>query len=396
MSIPRRYLLPLSLGFLFFFVLPLMVPATLKLLQPSADKTEELGEVQASTIYQGEDGSLRMLRVMKHSTAQDDVFVLLNNDLQAKQLLGEPQRIVLPRAQVRRPARLRSEADGQLSLLLNDRHWWLRLPTQTAFEPMDAALRQRFAAELGTGVSKYDFGELREPGLLDVTSNTGDRYALYWASGELYPWAERLQRWQQRPWAQYPQTVTRIDYADFDTDVAQYGMPMILLQFVQKMRPGEFERWPRLSVHSSADKQVRAAPKLYQPLSDGFVLSRQAVREAGITKIAPVTSVPVQFSGQVLARNADRVLMRYDETPSTSAEVVLQIVDTHSLQLVWRKSTREIPQLLFAGEHLAVQAWPGGFYLTTGLNLPALVIDNDGQTLVDFQPQKRVAPPADD
>ncbi|MEG1456824.1 MAG: hypothetical protein RSC66_14780, partial [Comamonas sp.] len=105
MSIPRRYLLPLSLGFLFFFVLPLLVPATLKLLQPSADKTEELGEVQASTIYQGEDGSLRMLRVMKHSTAQDDVFVLLNNDLQAKQLLGEPQRIVLPRAQVRRPAR---------------------------------------------------------------------------------------------------------------------------------------------------------------------------------------------------------------------------------------------------------------------------------------------------
>ena len=396
MSIPRRFYLPLGLGFLFFFVLPLLVPATVKLLQSGADKAEELGDVAASAVYQGEDGSLRMLRVMKHSTAQDDVFVLLNNDLQVKQLLGEPQRIVLPREQVRRPARLRSEADGQLSLLLNDRHWWQRLPTQTAFEPMDAALRQRFAAELGTGVSKYDFGELREPGLLDVTSNTGDRYALYWASGELYPWAERLQRWQQRPWAQYPQTASRIDYADFDTDVAQYGMPMILLQFAQKVRPGEFERWPRLSVHSSADKQVRAAPKLYQPVSDGFVVSRQALREAGITQIAAVASVPVQFSGEVLARNADRVLMRYDETPTTAAEVVLQIVDAHSLQVVWRKSTREMPQLLFDGEHLAAQAWPGGFYLSTGLNLPALVIDNQGQTLVDFQPQKRLEAASED
>ena len=39
MSIPRRYLLPLGLGFLFFFVLPLLVTDKLKLLQPSADKT---------------------------------------------------------------------------------------------------------------------------------------------------------------------------------------------------------------------------------------------------------------------------------------------------------------------------------------------------------------------
>lgn len=394
MNIPRRAIGPLGIAFVVFFVLPLLVPATIRLLRP-ADKAEELGEVEASAIYQGEDGSLRMLRVMKHSTAQDDVFVLLSNDLQAKQLLGEPQRIVLPRAQLRQAARLRSEADGQLSLLLNDRQWWMRPADQTTFAPMDAALRQRFAAELGTGVSKYAFGEVREPGLLDVTSNTGDRYALYWASGELYPWADRLPRWQQRPWAQYQQTVARIDYADFDTDVAQYGLPTMLLQFAQKVRPGEFERWPRLSVHSSSDKQVRAAPKLYQPLSDGFVVSRQAVREAGITKIAPVTSVPVQFSGEVLARNADRVLMRYDETPTTAAEVVLQIVDAHSLQVVWRKSTREIPQLLSDGS-VAAQAWPGGFYLSTAMNLPALVIDNDGQTLYDFQPQKRQEQPSDD
>jgi len=67
-------------------------------------------------------------------------------------------------------------------------------------------------------------------------------------------------------------------------------------------------------------------------------------------------------------------------------------VDAHSLQLVWRKSTREIPQLLFDGENLAAQAWPGGFYLSTGMNLPALVIDNAGQALYDFQPQKRLAP----
>ena len=392
MSIPRRFLLPLGLGFLFFFVLPLLVPAAIQWMQSSGEKTEELGEVEASAVYQGEDGSLRMLRVMRHSTERDDVFVLLHNDLQAKQLLGEPQRIVLPRAQVRQPARLRTEADGQMSLLLNDRHWWLWQGKQTRFASMDAALRQRFAAELGTGVAQMGFGGVREPGLLAVTSNTGDRYALYWASGEIYRWGEPLQRLRERPWAQYTQTVTRIDYADFQTDVAKYGLPTMLLQYQQKVRPGEFEQWPRLQVHSSADAQVRAALGRYQPVSDGFVVSRQSLREAGITQVAAVASVPVQFSGQVLARNADRVLMRYDETPSTAAEVVLQIVDARSLERVWRKSSREIPQLLFGGEHLAAQAWAGGFYLSTGMNLPALVIDNDGQTLYDFQPQKRLAP----
>lgn len=392
MSMLRRSLLPIGVACAVFFVLPLVVPAALKLLRPSTEQSEELGEVEASAVYQGEDGSLRMLRVMKHSTPRDDIFVLLHNDLQAKQLLGEPQRMVLPRMQVSRAARLRSEADGQVSLLLNDRHWWLQKSPQVPFEPMDAALRQRHPAELGTGVSQLNFGGVREPGLLEVTSNMGDRFAVYWSSGEIYRWGEPLQRLHQRPWAQYAQTVSRIDYADFQTDVAKYGLPTMLLQYQQKVRPGEFEQWPRLQVHSSADAQVRAAPGRYQPVSDGFVVSRQSVREAGITQIAAVASVPVQFSGQVLARNADRVLMRYEETPSTAAEVVLQLVDTHSLQRVWSQPVRAMPQLLFNGERLAAQAWSGGFYLSTGLNLPALVIDNAGQTLYDFQPQKRLEP----
>lgn len=99
--------------------------------------------------------------------------------------------------------------------------------------------------------------------------------------------------------------------------------------------------------------------------------------------------MPVQFSGEVLARNADRVLMRYEETPTACRSTLLQMVDVHSLQPVWRRSTNTMPQMLAGGYYVAAHPWKGSFYLVTTQNLPALVIDNAGKTLFDFQPQKR-------
>lgn len=374
---------------LLFFVLPYGLTWLQALRQSGQSKELPLGDVEASAVYQADDGSLRMLRVMKHTTEREDVFQILHNDLQARQLIGEPQRVTLPRDAYAKSAQMRVQADGQIALVLNGRDWWLWSGERSLFEPMNAALSQRFAGQLATGVAKMAFGGQREPDLLDITSNTGDRYAVYWRTGEIYPWGEQQQRLLQRPWGQYRNTVERIDYADFRTDVARYGLPSTLVHYRQKLREGEFQQLPLLTVHSTSDAVVRAAPRRYQAVSDGFVVARQSLQEAGVTDIAQVASVLVQFSGEVLARNADRVLMRYEATPTTPAEVVLQMVDVHSLQLVWSQSTRAMPQLLSDGYYLMAQPWKGGFYLVTTQNLPALVIDNAGKTLFDFQPQKR-------
>ena len=372
-----------------FFVLPQGVAWVQALRQSGQPQELPLGDIEASAVYQADDGSLRMLRVMKHSTEREDVFQILHNDLQARQLMGTPQRVTLPRDAHAKSAQMRVQADGQMALVLNGRDWWQWSQERSLFEPMNAALSQRFAGQLATGVAKMAFGSQREPDLLDITSNTGDRYAVYWRTGEIYPWGEQQQRLLQRPWGQYRSTVERIDYADFKTDVARYGLPSTLVHYSQKLREGEFQQLPLLEVHSTSDAVVRAAPKRYQAVSDGFVVARQSLQEAGITQITQVASVPVQFSGEVLARNADRVLMRYEETPTTPAEVVLQMVDVHSLQPVWRQSTNTMPQMLAGGYYVAAHPWKGGFYLVTTQNLPALVIDNAGKTLFDFQPQKR-------
>ncbi|MBB6576392.1 hypothetical protein HNP33_000440 [Comamonas odontotermitis] len=372
-----------------FFVLPYGLAWVQALRQSGQPQDLPLGNIEASAVYQADDGSLRMLRVMKHSTEREDVFQILHNDLQARQLIGEPQRVTLPRDAYAKSAQMRVQADGQMALVLNGRDWWQWSRERSLFEPMNAALIQRFSGQLATGVAKLAFGSQREPDLLDITSNTGDRYAVYWRTGEIYPWGGQQQRLLQRPWGRYSQTVERIDYADFRTDVARYGLPSTLVHYRQKLSEDEFQQLPLLEVHSTSDAVVRAAPKRYQAVSDGYVVARQSLQEAGITDIAWVASVPVQFSGEVLARNADRILMRYEETPTTPAEVVLQMVDVHSLQPVWSQATSTLPQMLAGGYYVAAHPWKGGFYLVTTQNLPALVIDNAGKTLFDFQPQKR-------
>ena len=376
--------------FALFFVL-WFAPFIRQIFQRGEVPSLPLGDVVASAVYAGDGGGLRMLRVTQfiQPEARQQVFQVFHNDLQSKQLIGVPQMITLPQASERLPGRIRASADGQIDLLLQSREWWRWNAARQQMEPMNEALARRFAAQLGTGVALLDFGGERYPGLLEVTSNTGDHYAVYWATGEIYRWGEPLQRLRARAAAPASQVVTRIDYGEFRTDVAKYGAPRMLLRYQQKVRAGEFEELPALLVHSTADALVRAAPGRFQPVSDGYVVSRQSLQEAGITQIEAVASVPVQMAGVVLARNADRVLLRYEERPSAANEVTLQLLDVHSLQPVWSQSVRAMPQI--DGLHMAAQAWSGGFYLTTVHKLPALVLDNDGRVLQDFRPQEHLA-----
>ena len=383
--------------FALFFVL-CFAPFIGKIFQRDAAPSLPLGEVVASAVYAGDGGGLRMLRVTQSVLlqSQQSLFQVLHNDLQAKQLIFEPQTLQRPYAPGRTPAQMRVSANQQIDLLLQAREWWRWNSKRQQFEPMNEALAQRFAAQLGTGIAQAAFGGGREPGLLAVTSNTGDRYAVYWDSGEIFRWGEHLQQLRERRWAQNSATASRIDYAEFRTDVAKYGVPRMLLHYQQKLQPGGFELLPQLVVHSSSDALVRAAPKRFQAVSEGFVVDRQSLQEAGITQVAQVPKLPVQFAAEVLARNADRVLLRYEPRLNAPNEAELALLDARSLLPLWIRPVSEFPQLLQHGRQLAAQGFTGGFYLTTVQSLPALVLGNDGAVLQDFRPQERVPAPGGD
>ena len=373
------------------FFVPMFLPFVQLLLAPGHKPEPPLGDIEASAVYPDNHGVLHMLRVMRLQVGAQDVFQILHNDLQAKELLGEPQRITLAHVAGRPPAQMRVASDGQIDVLLGAREWWRWNLATRQWEPMNEALAQQFAPQLGAGVAQINFGAARDVDQLDITSTTGERYAVYWATHEMYRWGEMPQRLRERPWARYANTASRIDYAEFRTDIARYGQPMTLLHYQQKVRDGEFQRLPLLVVRSDSDGIVRAAPKRYQAIGEGFVMERSSLLDAGVVQAAQVAGVPVQYSAQVLARNADRVLLRFEETPDAPTDGVLQLLDTTSLQVVWRRAMRDMPQILDDGRGLAAQAFAGGFYLSSARHLPALVIDNQGAVLHDFRPQAHVA-----
>lgn len=370
------------------FALSMFLPLWSSFFASSTPSAPPLGDLDVTTVYQANSGHLRMLRVFKMGGEQRDTYQIVHNDLQARQQLGAQQDIEVARRSDQPYPQFQTWSDGSIQLLIGGQHWW-RFDRQAGrFESMNQALRQRFAKELGTGIAKLAFATARDPDLLDVTENTGDRYAVYWLTQQIMPYGEQQLQYSQRPFARYTQLQERVDFANFSTDVAKYGRPTTLVRYLQKVRAGEFEQLPQLEVHSSTDKRVLAAPKTYQTVSDGFVIAKKSLNEAGLTQVERMADYPVVYSGQVLARNAKRLLVSFEETPTTAAEEVLQLLDADSLQVVWSKPMRAIPQLL-QGRLNQAQALPVGFYFTTLGNLPAVVIDNDGQVLNDFRPQER-------
>ncbi len=370
------------------FALPMLFPLWSGFLASSTPSALPLGELDVTTVYQADSGQLRMLRVFRLPGAGTDTYQILHNDLQARQQLGAQQNVDVVRRTDDPAPQFKTWSDGRIQLLLGAQSWWRFDPQSGRFEAMNNALIQRFGDQLGTGIAKLAFGTARNPDLLEVTANTGDRYAVYWLTQQIMPLGDQQLQFNQRPFASYTQLQERVDFANFSTDIAKYGRPTTLVRYLQKVRAGEFELLPQLHVHSSTDHNVLTAPKAYQTVSDGYVIAKKSLNEAGMTQVERMADYPVVYRGEVLARNAKRLLVSFEETPTTAAEEVLQLLDADSLQVVWSKPMRAIPQLL-QGRLNQAQALPVGFYFTTLGNLPAVVIDNDGQVLNDFRPQER-------
>ena len=104
--------------FALFFVL-CFAPFIGKIFQRDAAPSLPLGEVVASAVYAGDGGGLRMLRVTQAvlPQSQQSLFQVLHNDLQAKQLIFEPQTLQRPYAPGRTPAQMRVSANQQIDLL---------------------------------------------------------------------------------------------------------------------------------------------------------------------------------------------------------------------------------------------------------------------------------------
>lgn len=75
--------------------------------------------------------------------------------------------------------------------------------------------------------------------------------------------------------------------------------------------------------------------------------------------------------------------------PVTDQGRVLELLDAASGKTVWSRTLEQLPQITGSGAQLSADALPAAFYLRSTPAAPALLIDNNGDILHDFNPPGR-------
>ena len=381
----------LALGIAALVVLTMLVPLIWSLLRGLLPVPPDHGQLQASTVYESAAGQFNVVRVMERSDGRDDHYQLLINSLESGNKLAEPVALSYQRTTLSQNPVLAHFSDGSVMLIMNAQKL-LRLDTGTSqFISLDDELVNRHAKQLGTGVSRIELASSDKPDALIVTSNTGERYYVYWLTRQILPLAQFYDDFRQRSFASYSQT--RQDYAFAALDgigdlSGAASSPSLLVRYTQKVREGEYLKQPELSMQSSKEELVKLLPADYQSITPDWVATLKPLQESGVTQLSLVEPVEKRFRGVVLARNAQRVLIVFNTTPVTDQGRVLQLLDASSGKVVWSRTLEQLPQITGSGSNLSADGLPSGFYLRSDSRTPALLISNEGQLLHDFSPKR--------
>ncbi|MGE8318075.1 MAG: hypothetical protein ACN6O3_04960 [Comamonas sp.] len=381
-----KWALAVGAGLLMLLVL---LPFVRELLREHAPAAPNPGRLQASTLYHSGGGKIEVLQVLEAGDARSDVYQIVASDLDTGKPLAEPQQIGFQRNTQSRSPKLRHFPDGGIYLILNGQKLLRFDPASHRFASLDEELVNRHPGQLGVGVAQIEFPPRDRPGMFIVTSNSGERYHVHWPTREILLQSEAYQRFHGRPWASYTETRPRVGFAELHADKHRGTYPWLLVRYEQKVRPGEFEYLPPLNLYSTEDSAVRSAPQRYELLTPEWAYRRDSLQEAGVTGLAAVPPVQKRFRADVLAANAQRVLIAYNPTPVTDQGRVLQLLDAQTLQPVWSRPVEELPQITRNGTYVAADALPMGFYITSDDATPSLLLSNGGTVLHDFRPPQR-------
>ena len=381
----------LALGIATAVVLAVAAPLIWSLLRTTVPALPDHGQLQASTVYETGSGQFNVVRVMEKADGRNDLYQILNNNLESGKRLAEPQSLSYLRTTLSQNPQLAHFSDGSVMLIMNAQKL-LRLDTSTSqFISLDDELVNRHAKQLGTGVSRIELASSDKPDALIVTSNTGERYYVYWLTRQILPLAQFYDDVRQRPFASYEQTRQGYAFAELDGigDLSSAASsPSLLVRYTQKVRAGEYLKLPEPSMQSSKEELVKLIPADYQSITPDWVATLRPLQESGVTQLSLVEPVQKRFRGVVLAHNAQRVLIVFNTTPVTDQGRVLQLLDAANGKVVWSRTLDQLPQITGSGSNLSADGLPSGFYLRSDSKTPALLIGNEGQLLHDFSPRR--------
>lgn len=372
-------------------LLAIVGPMLWNALAPLVPEPVDHGKLQASTVYETGSGQFNVVRVMEKADGRNDRFEILINSLDSGKKQGEPQQLSYLRTTLSQDPQLTHFSDGSVFLILNGQKL-LQLDAGSArFVSVDNELITRHAPQLGTGVSRVEQAGDDKPDAFVVTSNSGERYYVYWLTRESLPLAALFVDFHQRPFASY--TATRKHYAfaglSGASEAANAGSsPSLLVSYAQKVRPGEYQKLPVLTLRAASDDQVQSLPQDFLPVADHWVVGQKVVQESGVTQLSLIAPVEKRFRGVVLGQNAQRALIVFNTTPVTDQGRVLQLLDLATGQPVWSRNIEQLPQITRGGSYLSADALASGFYLRSDAMTPTLLLSNAGEVLHDFSPKR--------
>ena len=365
--------------------LPLLWPLLHKALPTPPDH----GRLQASTVYQHKAGAYAQVQVLERTEGRDDHYSVSVSEVGNGRALGEPLQLSYPRTTLSQPPRFAHFSDGSILLIMNGQKLLALQREDARFTAVDDALVNRHPAQLGAGVSRIAPGDAQQPDSLMVTSNAGERFVLFWLSGQIVPLARLQADFQQRT-TQLP-AVARQQFAFARVEGGGDGLqaassPGLLLRYTQRVGKGSYQLLPSLAVRRQDDPTVMAAARDFVALAGGWVSGRDRIQQAGLEGLQLIAPVQLRYRGAVLAANAQRVLIVFNTTPVTDQGRVLELLDATSGKAVWSRTLEQLPQITGSGAQLSADALPAAFYLRSNPAAPALLIDNDGDILHDFNP----------
>ena len=376
-------------GMLLLVLLGLMLwPQLLRIFEAARPVLPNYGRLVEITLYQAQGKQYNVVRVMESGDENRDVFQILVNSLDSGKKLAEPQRLEFQRTTLSRKPQLMHFSDGNVYLVINSQRF-LKLDQGSAqFVDLNDQLVNRYPRQLSVGISGIERAGDEYRDALVVTSNSGERFYVYWLTGEINVYGDNYSHFRARDFASYPQTVKRYGFAKAPLPVADISFPSLLVSYQQRVKDGEYQNVPGITLQSTDKPLGSTRAEALLELSPQWSVNAADLKKIGVQQLTLVPPVERRFRGDVLAQNASRVLIAFNTTPVTDQGRVLQLLNVADGQVVWSRTVEQLPQITRKGTYLSADALADGFFIRSDNSTPSLLIDNQGAIVHDFSARR--------
>lgn len=355
------------------FLLPLLVD--LKKSSRTVAAAQSRGRADMSALHEA-GGKFSRIDVYKNRTDQnEDEYRIEVSDMQSGAALSQPQFYRFPWMQ--NGGEFKNFSDGNLYLQLKEATVLRFDPGAQQFVDLSPLLMAQFPRELGVGLAGVRFSYDDRPDCLQVVTNDGRKYHVYWVAGQILD-AEVASELDEQRAAKARQTRKYYRYAPLDKG-SSLEKRFLLVQYWNKYENGQ----PQYLTHFEL-KPLEEAGSFDRDVGGGYAVSHYSVTR-GLVRLEVIDATP-RFKAEVLAENATRLLLSYSATPEQGKGRMLQLLDKQNNQIVWSRDVAQIPLLARerGGIYARAQGLPSGFFMQGSSLEPGYLMDNQGELVHEF------------